>query len=251
MHLISKIATALISPLGLSLLLTIFGLLLMVVHRRRLALLLVGFGWLWLLFWSMPVASVALRMALESDYPIVVVDTLPQAPAIVVLGGAIKPPDRRQALPALVDSSDRVWHAARLYRAGKAPLLLLSGGSDPAVSTVSEAQAMQWFLRDLGVPDQAMLLEQKSRTTQENAAFSAAILKRLGIGRVLLVTSALHMRRAAAHFEAQRIEVVPVATDHETGLMSDWQRWLPDAGALAESGRAIKEWVGQRVWQGH
>jgi len=249
MYLIAKIAIALISPLGLSLLLGAAGLLLMVLQRRRLAAVLVGLGWLWLLVWSLPAASAALRMALESDYPIVAVAALPQAPAIVVLGGAIKPPDRRQPLPMLGDSSDRVWHAARLYHAGKAPLLLLSGGSDPAVNNLSEARAMQWFLRDLGVPSQALLLEEDSRTTQENAAFSAAILKRRGIDRVLLVTSALHMRRALAHFEAQGIKVVPAATDYETGLASDGQRWLPDAGALDVSGRSMKEWVGQRIWR--
>lgn len=249
MYLFSKLAIAFISPLGLALLLIAFDLLLMVLDRRRLASVLVGLGWLWLLIWSLPVASVALRMALESDYPIVTVDALPQAPAIVVLGGAIKPPDRRQALPMLGGSSDRVWHAARLYHAGKAPLMLLSGGSDPAVSTMSEARAMQWFLRDLGVPDQVMLLEEVSRTTQENAAFSATILKRQGIDRVLLVTSAMHMRRAVAHFAAQGIEVVPAAADYETGPVSDWQRWLPDAGALNDSGRAMKEWLGQRIWQ--
>lgn len=248
---LSKLATALISPLGLSLLLTALGLLLIVFQRRRLGLALLGFGWLWLLLWSLPVTSVALRMALEAEYPIRPVASLPAAPAIVVLGGAMKAPDERQPLPGLGDSSDRVWHAARLYHAGKAPLLLLSGGSDPARNTMSEARAMKWFLRDLGVPAEVMLLEEESRTTRENATFSSAILKERGIDRVLLVTSALHMRRAVAHFAAAGIEVIPAATDYETALPADWQGWLPDASALAQSGRAMKEWVGQLLWKHH
>lgn len=244
-----KLAAALISPLGLSLLLIAFCLWLLAFGWRRLALTLLGFGWLWLLVWSLPIASGALRTALEAEYPIRPVASLPVAPAIVVLGGAMKMPTQQQPLPALAGSSDRVWHAARLYHAGKAPLLLLSGGSDPALSTMSEARAMQLFLRDLGVPAKATLLEEQSRTTRQNAAFSAAILKRRGIDRVLLVTSALHMRRAASHFAAAGIDVIPAATDYETGFVADWQRWLPDAGALAQSGQAMKEWVGQQVWQ--
>lgn len=247
--LLSKLATVLISPLGLSLLLIALGLLLLAFRWRRLALTLLGFVWLWLLVWSLPVASGALRMALEAEYPIRPVASLPTAPAIVILGGAMKTPTQKQPLPGLADSSDRVWHAARLYHTGKAPLLLLSGGSDPALSTMSEARAMQSFLRDLGVPAKAVLLEEESRTTRENAACAAAILKQRGINRVLLVTSALHMQRAAGHFAAAGIEVIPAATDYESGALADWQRWLPDAGALAQSGQAMKEWIGQQIWQ--
>jgi len=76
-----------------------------------------------------------------------------------------------------------------------------------------------------------------------------AILRTRGARKVLLVTSALHMRRALARFEQiPGIEFIPVATDHEVaadppGLI----RWLPDTGALDGSRRALKEYLGYWV----
>jgi uncharacterized SAM-binding protein YcdF (DUF218 family) len=142
--------------------------------------------------------------------------------------------------------ADRVWHAARLYHAGKAPLLVLSGGNAPGA--VSEAEAMRLFLLDLGVPASAMLLEKDSGNTRQNASLSAALLAQRGVTRVLLVTSALHMARASGHFEAAGLSVVPVATDHESLNQLPGSRFLPSAEALDDSGRAMKEWLGHRLW---
>lgn len=103
---------------------------------------------------------------------------------------------------------------------------------------------MREFLEDLGVPDSALLLETRSRTTRENAIYTAELLKQRGLQPVLLVTSALHMHRAKKLFESQGIEVETVPTDHEARPLSLWQWVLPDAGALENSGRAIKEFVG-------
>lgn len=89
-----------------------------------------------------------------------------------------------------------------------------------------------------------MLLEEQSRTTQENAQLTSLLLRTKGIDRVLLVTSALHKRRARELFEAECFQVIPAATDHEARELSSWQNWLPDAGALDGSTRALKELVG-------
>ena len=107
---------------------------------------------------------------------------------------------------------------------------------------------MRVLLHDLGVPDAAMLLEGNSRTTQENARFTTDLLRQRGIDHILLVTSAMHMRRAVAHFEAVGLRVVPAVTDFEANQVSGVLGWLPDAGALDKSGRGLKELVG--VWVG-
>jgi len=107
---------------------------------------------------------------------------------------------------------------------------------------------MRGLLLDFGVPARAMLLEERSRTTAENAFYSVQLLRQRRIDTVLLVTSALHMERARRLFEAQGLRVIPVATDHEardTSRMPAWQRWLPSADALDGSARALKEWVGR------
>jgi uncharacterized SAM-binding protein YcdF (DUF218 family) len=202
-------------------------------------------GFAWLLLWSWSPASNWLVSQVEQEFPFQPLSALPIAPAMVVLGGGIHPSRSAVTPPNLESSADRVWYAARLYHAGKAPLLLLSGGSATSVET--EAYAMREFLRNLGVPDSALLLEGRSRTTRENAIYSAELLRSRGIRRVLLVTSALHMHRAKKLFERQGIAVEPAPTDHEVRLLSLWQRMLPDANALERSGRAIKELVGGRL----
>jgi uncharacterized SAM-binding protein YcdF (DUF218 family) len=241
----AKFVITLISPLGSALALGLFACLLGALGRRRLALVLSLAAFLWLNVWSLPVASLWIRATLEGEYPATAIPALPAVQAVVVIGGAIAPAQAGHLDPNLGAAADRVWHAARLYHAGKAPLLVLSGGTDPKVSLTSEAEAMRMLLRDLGVPDAAMLLEGKSRTTEENARFSADLLRQRGIKTVLLVTSALHMKRALRHWEGQGLLVHPAATDHEASLVpSSWQLWLPNASALDGSTRALKEWIG-------
>lgn len=106
------------------------------------------------------------------------------------------------------------------------------------------------FLNDLGVPDNALLLEGESRTTRQNAAFTAAILRARGLERIILVTSASHMPRALALFEGQGLQVTPASADHRTMAGHSQQpvlRWLPDPDALGASSRALKEIVGRQV----
>jgi uncharacterized SAM-binding protein YcdF (DUF218 family) len=248
MYIFSKFAIALISPLGASLFLGMMALLFAGLARRRLAVLLgvMAVGWLGL--WSLPVASDWLRASLEDQFPPVAVEVLPKAEAIVVLGGGVTPPAVGRRVPDLSDRADRVWHGVRLFHAGKAPLVLLSGGSDPAFSAMTEAQAMRQVMLALGVPDKAMALEGQSRNTSQNAGFSAVMLADRGIERILLVTSALHMPRAVARFEEAGLTVIAAATDHVVMPEPVWRAWLPRTDALDGSARAMKEWVG--VWVG-
>ena len=81
----------------------------------------------------------------------------------------------------------------------------------------------------------------------KNARNAARMLHALGIHRVLLVTSALHMRRALALVRRAGLDAVPVATDFEARREPGVLQWLPSAGALQRSGHAIKETVGWLV----
>jgi uncharacterized SAM-binding protein YcdF (DUF218 family) len=247
--LFSKFVIAAISPLGTALALGVLALLLARSGRRglrRAGYAAGAFAVAWLWFWSMPIASGWIRGPLEDAAGARAIDGLPTAPAMVVLGGAVEGARAPWRLyPDLRSSSDRLWHAVRLYRAGKAPLLVLSGGTvnpgEPA-----EADAMREFLVDMGVPASAMLLERQSRTTTENAADTARLLQPRGIRKILLVTSALHMRRARGLFERAGFEVVPAPTDYEV-VQRPFRLLdvMPDTEALDGSGRAIKEIVGR------
>lgn len=275
MTLLDKVIIAVISPLGTSLTLFALAGILMWGCRVRTArgaakpsvvsLRLVRTGLLvqlaagmWLVLWSLPITSNAIRASLEADFPPMTQADMLQAPraqAIVVLGGAVKPAERLGDYPDISQASDRVWHAARLYHAGKAPLVLLSGGSDPNKCVTSEARAMQTLMLNLGVPERAMVLEEQSRNTRENANMSASLLEARGIHHILLVTSSMHMPRALKLFKAQGLQVTPAPTDRETSPLGLWGSggldftdFLPSTEALDGSSRAIKEIVGR--WAG-
>lgn len=249
--LLSKIVATVVSPLGTALVLGLLALLLARSRRparRRRAAVIGAFAIAWLWVWSLPVASYWLRGILEDEAGPRTVDAVPAAPAMVVLGGGVDGASLPfRPYPDLRSAADRLWHAARLYRAGKAPLLVLSGGTIHA-DEEPEAQAMRRFLVDMGVPAGAMLLEGRSSNTTENAAETARLLDARGIRRILLVTSALHMRRARGLFERAGFDVVPAPTDIEVSHRQLGPRdFVPDVDALDGSARAMKEIVGRFV----
>jgi len=210
-------------------------------------------GWValvWVYVWSTPWVSTLARTTIESAHPAKLAAEVDAAPVAIVLGGGVLAPVPPVRLtPDLRKAADRVWYAAQLYHAGRVERILLAGGVDSRIGGISEAASMRLFIRDLGVPDAALILESGSANTRENAIRVVEMLKELQVGRVLLVTSALHMPRAKRQFEGQGLEVIPAATDHEAvDTAWDIRKLLPDADSLDGSGSAIKEWVG--LWAG-
>jgi uncharacterized SAM-binding protein YcdF (DUF218 family) len=250
-YLVSKVLTLVAMPLGLGGLAALVGVLCLALSRRVLgsALVLVGLVWIWL--WATPVFSDWVRWSLEGPYPPIPVESQPRADAIVILGGAMQGALPPRLHPDLGSAADRIWHGARLYHAGKAPLIIASGGRlEWNLSEGPEADGMGRLLVDLGVPRERILLEGKSRTTYENARELKPLLAEHGIGPVILVTSALHMRRAVATFQTAGIRVLPAPADHE--VVSQARRtpldFVPDAEALEGSSRALKEYLGLLVY---
>jgi len=93
----------------------------------------------------------------------------------------------------------------------------------------------------------AILTEQQSRDTHQNAVFTQRILAQRGIAKILLVTSAFHMPRAAAAFRRTGLTVIPIPADYLTATDNDTPfllRLLPTAAALNNSGLALKEYLG-------
>lgn len=250
---LSKVLSLLIHPLFLGLLLVGAGGIL-ACWWKRWGLGVVAVGGLILWGASMPVVSHRLQGALEAQYPPRHAADAPTAGAIVVLGGAVGAPLPPRVYPDLGGASDRVWHAARLYEAGKAPVVVASGGTLPWKNQAfREAPIMKQLLVDWGVPADSILTESNSANTHQNAVNTAALLKEKDIDRVLLVTSALHMRRALATFRSAGVNATPAATDYRavagTTTILDW---VPSAGALQGSTATIREYVGYVVywWRG-
>ncbi len=249
---LSALLGTLISPLGASLVAGVIALSLAGLARRRAACWIGAFALSWLLIWSLPPVSNWITVVAEGPHrpgtAQMTGQQFPRAQAIVLLGGGISPGTSRRSQPDLNDAGDRIWFGAQLFHAGRAPLILASGGHDPQASLYSEARAMQMLLTDLGVPTSAILLEETSRNTRQNASESARILRERGIDQILLVTSASHMERAVTHFRAAGLRVTPAPTDHPNIDVVGVRRFLPSSNALDQSTRALKEWVGQRVW---
>lgn len=251
---LDKVLAQLVYPLNLAIAVMALGGILLVLRRRFWGTFSFGLGLFWLVLWSLPVVADTVQGWLERNPGRVAFDALPRADLIVVLGGGIRAGTLQQREPDLRYAADRYWHAARLYHAGKAPMVLISGGRVAWQGQgPSEAEIGLNFLADLGVPRDATVLETESRNTRENAVYTGEIIEALDVSNVLLVTSAAHMRRALGTFRGAGIEVVAAPTDFEvfeepTHLL----RWIPDAEALHRSTKALKEFLGYYVycWRG-
>jgi len=111
--------------------------------------------------------------------------------------------------------ADRFLHPLQLYRLGKIDKFLISGGSGQVLmDRVPEAEQIEKVLLMAGVPELDIFTEGNSRNTHENAVNTAAALEHHPEWqRVLLVTSAFHMRRAAACFKEAGVEADAFSTD--------------------------------------
>jgi uncharacterized SAM-binding protein YcdF (DUF218 family) len=246
-YLLTKLLPLLVYPLSLAILFCLSSCLLLWNGRRRSAglLIVLAAGLLWAA--STRKAAELIMLPLERPYPPQQADAMPQAGAIVILGGVTRGAVPGLGLTDLDSGADRLLHGARLFRAGKAPLVILTGGSPPG--TQPEAEAMAELLAFMGVPADQMLLEPASRNTQENGYNTLRLLQARGIRRILLVTSAFHMRRAQAVFVRLGLEVIPAATDYQLVERADSALdWLPQANALEMSTRGLKEYFGWAVY---
>ncbi len=244
MIVLAKLVGLALYPLNLALIALLAGLLLRRWRRWSQGLLLFGASWLWL--WSTPWVAERAAASLEDRYPAIPAAELPTAQAIVLLGGLMtpaRPPDRPHG--NLNNAADRARFAAQAWHAGKAPILICSGGLAPLSRAGSaECPDVARLLGDFGVPADAIRIEAGSRTTAENARETARLLP--PGARILLVTSASHMARAMESFRRAGMAPMAAATDHQS---SGHRRFsavslLPTVGALGLSTQVWHEWLG-------
>ena len=257
-----KVLTLLAMPLGTTICVGLLAAAALALGWRRCAGGLLACAIVWLWGWSTPLVSEAVIGSLTDRYPFRRVEAMPAADAIVVLGNTkqnLAAPD----YPDLVDASDRAWYAARLYLAGKAPLIIVSAGNvwggQGRQGRHSTADATRVLLNAFGVADGAIVTESRSRNTRQNALFTAELATGRNITKVLLTTSAWHMPRAEATFGKVGLEVIPAPTDYTPAPKSTGRKYwpigpwilriLPNVRALANSTRAFKEYLGLLVYR--
>lgn len=200
-------------------------------------------GVLGLLVLSIPIVGVTLVRSLGESAPLDAAHVAP-AQAIVILGGGV----RRQAAEYGGDTLgeltlERVRYGARVARQIGLPVLVAGGA---VLGGETEARLMQQSLDgEYGV--RVRWIEDKSRTTHENAVNSAAILKRAGIGTVVLVAHSVDMLRARAEFADAGIETIPAPLGMPSAQIDSIFDLLPTISGLRTSYYAIYELLGNLV----
>jgi len=255
---LSKLLPLFLYPLGLICILSLIALVLLWRRKSRLATIPVTLILVVVLISSNAWVSDWLVRSLEfQNLPPA---DLPKADAIVVLGGCTKPKIPPRPWVDVADEADRVLHAANLYKAGKAPKIILSGGRVDweGNNPVPESEDMAMILRAMGVPEAALIQEPTSRNTRENAVNVKQIVQSQKIGRMLLVTSALHMPRSLRIFQKLGMDVIAAPTDYwiVENVRNEYQAspqamtlsLLPEAERLRLTTRALKEYVGIVVY---
>ncbi|HRY15629.1 MAG: YdcF family protein [Candidatus Competibacteraceae bacterium] len=237
----------LLPPSG-PLLISLLGLLLW-RWRQRLASMLLIIGTVSGYLCSIPVTAGLLSYSLQTE-PVLNEYFLPlhKIGAIVVLGGGLHKdaPEYGDGPTVHERTLGRVRYAAHL--AQRTGLPVLAAGGRIKEDQPTEAELMKTILeREFGIGP--VLIETRSRNTWENAAYSAAILRRRRIDTILLVTNAAHQPRAIMAFEAHGLNVIPAPTLF-FDAQPDWldpQSWLPSIRAITEIHYGCYEWLG-RGW---
>lgn len=254
-----KIATQLVMPAGVVLVLLGASVAAGLLRRGRWAWMLAATALALQWLAATPAVANWLLWTLESCHPPPAVAEARPLEAAIVLGGAVLAPKGERRQVGVTRASDRVLLAARLYRAGKVGLIVVSGGNlfrdgDAARRSPPEAEHIRSLLVEWGVPPGAIMIEGESRTTYENAIETRRLLAERRLGPVYLVTSAAHMPRALGVFRRAGLDVVPFAADVRIvpPLAVELLDWVPSAEALQRSGEALKEWLGLAVyrWRG-
>jgi uncharacterized SAM-binding protein YcdF (DUF218 family) len=239
-----KLVWAVLQPGNLLLLCLLAGVFLILRGRRRGEMLIVLSAIGFLLLAVAPIGP-AMLLALEERFPRPSV--LPERiNGILVLGGAVDPRTSLSYGETVFNSSvARVLAGVALARHHPEARLALVGGEGEFFPVgFAESRATSGFVVEEGIPATRIILEERSRSTHENAVFAKELIRPGPAETWVLVTSAYHMPRAVASFRAVEWPVIPYPVDFRvdprTGLRTNFNL-LDGLGAATIAG---KEWAG-------
>lgn len=268
MYYINKIVGFLVSPIGGAIAGGVIAVVCAWLGRKRMAKWIGGFTVAWLWLWMMPIMTWVVGVPLEREFlvdgKVPMVESFPEADAIVLLGGSMGAETNLSSYAEMWSGADRVWQAARLYKAGKAQKVIATGNG--AVDTTLP------LLLDFGVAKADVSFMDAVNTEEEARSIGKMLVKSVGVEelgveesdspthpikhsstarpKVLLVTSAWHMKRARMMFEkyALDIEVACAPADFENTIMAEktplFKMLLPDPNVFMLNSLAFHEWVG-------
>jgi uncharacterized SAM-binding protein YcdF (DUF218 family) len=225
----------------------LFGALLLVTRQKSLGrkLMVASLACLAICGFS-PIGNLIL-FPLESRFP--PWDAGRGAPdGIVILGGSIDPDlSAARGVTVFSGSVDRIIAGAALALRYPRARIVLSGGNSNLVSddSAKEADYAISVFESLGVSRERLIMERRSRNTQENAEFSKALAAPKAGERWLLVTSAYHMPRSVGLFRKAGFAIEPYPVDWRTGESADLLTFASLAlEGLQRTDTAAREWMG-------
>ena len=255
---LSKLLPLFVYPLGLACILLLLALVSGDNRKRSKTYIILAL----VILWMSSTSGISNLLARSLEWRYKPPEEIPTGEAIVLLGGGTEPAAYPRSGVEINGAGDRVLYTARLYKDGKAPLILLSGGEITWLNdgSATPAEDMAEILASMDVPSEAMIIEDRSRNTYENALYAKELLAEKGINKILLVTSALHMPRSVALFEAQGFEVTPLPVDYSVVenesaesqdgvLITKILNIIPGASNLALTTNALKEYLGSFIYK--
>ena len=268
MYYINKIVGFLVSPIGGAIAGGVIAVVCVRLGRKRMAKWIGGLTVAWLWLWMTPIMTWVVGVPLEREFlvdgRVPAVESFPEADVIVLLGGSMGVETNLSPYAEMWTSADRVWQTARLYKAGKANKIIATGNG--AVDTTLP------LLLDFGVAKADVSFMDAVNTEEEARSIGKMLVKSVGVEelgveefgesdspthppknsstarpKVLLVTSAWHMKRARLMFEkyAPEVEVVCAPADFENSMTArKGISLIPDFNVFALNSVAFHEWVG-------
>ncbi|MGX2956821.1 YdcF family protein [Ursidibacter arcticus] len=235
------ITTMILSPFNV-LILWLFSLILARFKFKKLSYLTTFSGIAILYIFSIPYTSQKLHDSLVTEDNLTL-DDYKSAQAIVLLGGGLR--DSKELFAKLATNqiaAERVRYAAYLQKQTQLPLLITGSSPNGTSEAAVMAQELKMFF---DIPTE--WIEDKAKTTKENALFSKEILEKANVKKIILVTNQWHMMRAKLLFERAGFEVLPASvgagiTPATYGL--NIMYFMPQSGALHSNMHALKEWLG-------
>jgi|YelNatPaOPRAMG01_1025707.scaffolds.fasta_scaffold29822_5 uncharacterized SAM-binding protein YcdF (DUF218 family) len=251
MFTLSKLFTAWFLPPGLFIMILIVWAIILIKKKH------IGIGLLMLLFAgliytaSIEPISDKLILPLENIYPQLDIKSISSHDVYVVLGGGVhsNAPDLEGEGSPTGDALHRLVYAFRLYRIQPLPIIVSSGKAFKCQR--AEAPVMKHYLMQMGVPDKDIYMDTNSRNTYENAIDVKTICEKIMCKKIILITSAYHMKRAVYAFKhAGLTNILPAPTDYKTNRTCyNFIDYMPDMEALTNTYRALHEYIGMLYYK--
>lgn len=237
----NKFLPLFVLPIGWVTLLLVFG-----VWRKQRWAIFAAVAVLYVA--SLPFVAVRLLSSVESRYPALPLAVVGPADGIVVLGGIIGPRVEPGFVPNFTDAGERFDGGVALLKAGRAgQLIFTSAEMDWKNTTATEGDELKRLAIASGVPaSKVMVAGHRVGNTADEAAAIAALMHERGWTRVILVTTAWHMPRAAYQFKKAGVECIPFPVDFrfDRTRVASLLDFVPRGEAWMETETALRETYG-------